>query len=234
MAIILSNRSMADGIYMMEVAWTGDVAPGQFFMIRAWEKDPLLSRPISVHDYQDGVVTFLYQVVGRGTSILSAMEPKSAIKLEGPYGHGFPEVEGNLVAVGGGIGVAPLYYACRSFKARHPKQKLRVYLGFSAEAYRVEAFDAVADEVIVDVGGIITHSVEAKRSETFITCGPEIMMKSLCEVVPEKNPVYVSLESRMACGMGACLGCSIKTTEGNRKVCKDGPVMPREIINHWD
>lgn len=230
MAVIITNRSMADGIYMMEVAWEGDVAPGQFFMVRAWDRDPLLSRPISVHDYKDGVVTFLYQVVGKGTAILSGMEPKNIITLEGPYGKGFPDVEGNLVAVGGGIGVAPLYYACRKFKEEHPKKKLRVYLGFSDEAYRVEAFDEIADEVVVDVGGFITDQVEAKRSDTFISCGPKVMMDTLCEIVPKKNPVFVSLEARMACGMGACLGCSIKTVQGNKKVCKDGPVFSREVI----
>lgn len=231
MAVIITNRSLADGIYMMEVAWEGVVAPGQFFMVRAWERDPLLSRPISVHDYQDGVVTFLYQVVGKGTAILSGMEPKNTIQLEGPYGNGFPAVDTPLVAVGGGIGIAPLYYACRQFKEDNPKKKLRVYLGFSNEAYRVEAFDAIADEVVVDVGGIVTNQVEVKRGETFITCGPRVMMDALCQVVPEKNPVYVSLESRMACGMGACLGCSIKTAEGNKKVCKDGPVFPREVLD---
>ncbi|SEA63234.1 dihydroorotate dehydrogenase electron transfer subunit [Eubacterium aggregans] len=230
MAVIITNRSLADGIYMMEVAWEGVVSPGQFFMVRAWETDPLLSRPISVHDYQDGVVTFLYQVVGKGTAILSGMEPKNTIQLEGPYGNGFPAVDTPLVAVGGGIGIAPLYYACRKFKEDNPKKKLRVYLGFSNEAYRVEAFDAIADEVVVDVGGIIVGQVDVKRGETFITCGPRVMMDALCQVVPEKNPVYVSLEARMACGMGACLGCSIKTAEGNKKVCKDGPVFPREVL----
>lgn len=230
MAVIITNRSLADGIYMMEVAWEGVVSPGQFFMVRAWERDPLLSRPISVHDYKDGVVTFLYQVVGKGTAILSGMEPKNTIQLEGPYGNGFPAVDTPLVAVGGGIGIAPLYYACRKFKEDNPKKKLRVYLGFSNEAYRVEAFDAIADEVVVDVGGIIVGQVDVKRGETFITCGPRVMMDALCQVVPEKNPVYVSLEARMACGMGACLGCSIKTAEGNKKVCKDGPVFPREVL----
>ena len=230
MAVILSNRSLASGIYMMEVAWEGEVKPGQFFMVRAWETTPLLSRPISVHNYKDGVLTFLYQVVGQGTTIMSTKEPKSTVSLQGPYGNGYPEIEGNLVAVGGGIGVAPLYYACRKFKEDNPKKKVRVYLGFSQEAYQVEAFEAIADEVIVDIGGIITHSVKAKRGETFISCGPEIMMKSLAQVVPKDYKVYLSLEARMACGMGACLGCSHPTNQGNKRVCKDGPVFPREVL----
>lgn len=231
MAVILRNQSLARGIYMMDVAWEGMVKPGQFFMLRAWERDPLLSRPISVHHYGDGVVTFLYQVVGRGTQIMSELDPKDAITLEGPYGNGFPEVDdGNLVVVGGGIGIAPLYDVCCQFKAKNRKKKIRAYLGFSNEAYRVDAFEAIADDVKVDVGGIITDAVEVKRGETVFACGPQVMLDALMGVVPEKNPLYLSLEARMACGMGVCLGCSIKTAEGNRKVCKDGPVFPREVL----
>ena len=138
-------------------------------------------------------------------------------------------MDADLVVVGGGIGIAPLYYACRDFKKKHPDRRLRVYLGYRDTAYCVEAFDAVADEVIVDIGGIITHRVEARSGEVFFTCGPEIMMKSLCDIVPAENPVYVSLEAHMACGIGACLGCTCKTSEGNKKVCKDGPVFTREV-----
>lgn len=232
MAIVLCNKSLSPGIYMMDVAWEGLVAPGQFFMVRAWDLDPLLSRPISVHNYSDGVVTLLYQVVGRGTQILSELDPKSNITLEGPYGNGFPDLDTNLVAVGGGIGCAPLYFACRKFKEANPRKKLRVYLGFRDEAYRAEAFEAIADEVIVDIGGIITGKVEIKRGESVIACGPDLMMRSLSNVVPDKNPLYLSLETRMACGMGVCLGCGIDTAEGRKKVCKDGPVFDREVLIH--
>ncbi|MDO4289219.1 MAG: dihydroorotate dehydrogenase electron transfer subunit [Eubacterium sp.] len=230
MAVILNNICVAPGIYKMDLAYPeAQVGAGQFFMLRAWDKDPLLSRPISVHNYEDGCLTFLYQVVGKGTEILAALEPGDDVKLQGPYGNGFPDVDADLVVVGGGIGVAPLYYVCRDFKAKHPDKKLRVYLGFRDTAYQVEAFERVADEVIVDIGGIVTHRVEANPGEVFFTCGPEIMMKSLCEVVPSDNPVYVSLEAHMACGIGACLGCTCKTSEGNKKVCKDGPVFTREV-----
>jgi dihydroorotate dehydrogenase electron transfer subunit len=233
MAVIKSNYAVAEGIYLMEVAWEGTILPGQFFMVRAWDRDPLLSRPISVHDYADGVVTFLYQVKGRGTQILSQLDPMDAITLEGPFGNGFPQIGGNLVAVGGGIGIAPLLYAVRQFKAAHKHKRVRVYLGYSEESYRVEAFDAAADEVVVNVGGIITDNVTVKRGETVIACGPNMMMRALCGVVPEKFPVHLSLEERMACGMGVCLGCSIPTASGNRKVCHDGPVFERnEII--WE
>ncbi|MEG0075479.1 MAG: dihydroorotate dehydrogenase electron transfer subunit [Eubacterium sp.] len=233
MAIILSNISVADSVYKMDLAYEGNVSTGQFFMVRAWEKDPLLSRPISVCNVKEGVLTFLYQVVGRGTELLSHLEPKDSVELQGPFGNGFPEIETDLAVVGGGIGIAPLYYVCRDFKRKHPDKYLRVYMGFRKSAYCVDVFEKLADEVIVDIGGIITHQVTAREGETFFTCGPEMMMKSLCDVVPKENPVYVSLESHMACGIGACLACTCETTEGRKKICKDGPVFSREVVG-WD
>lgn len=229
MAIILKNEEVAKGICKMDLQYDGQAEPGQFFMLRAWDKDPLLSRPISIHNLENGVLTFLYQVVGKGTQILSKLEKGDTVELQGPYGKGFPDFNGDLVVVGGGIGIAPLYYVCRAFKEKYPQRNLRVYLGYRDSAYCVDSFETVADEVIVDIGGIITNRVEALKEEVFFTCGPEIMMKSLCDVVPKENKVFVSLEAHMACGIGACLGCTCKTSEGNKKVCKDGPVLAREV-----
>lgn len=227
MALIAKNVHLVDDIYKMEIPFEEEVLPGQFFMLRAWDKDPLLSRPISVHDYQDGVLTFLYQQVGKGTEILSVLKSGDEIELTGPLGTGFPDIDGDLVAVGGGIGIAPLLYACRSFKAKHPDRRLRVYLGYREHPYQVDAFEAFADAVIVDVGGIIIDQVEMAEDEVFITCGPEIMMKALCQRV--SNPGYLSLESVMACGIGVCLGCSCDTAAGRKKVCTDGPVFERHL-----
>ena len=208
MAVIKSNYAIAEGIYLMEVAWQGEVRPGQFFMLRAWERDPLLSRPISVCDYDEesGTLTFLYMVKGQGTRLMSRLGPMDAITLDGPHGNGFPEIKSNLVAVGGGIGIAPLLYTIKDFKRKHKRRKVRAYLDFSSESYYVEAFNKVADDVIVNIG------------------------EALADVVPPKHDVYLSLEKRMACGMGVCLGCSIPTVDGNRQVCSDGPVFTRETL----
>lgn len=230
MAIIQTNTGVSPGIYKMTVDFIGDVKPGQFFMVRAWDKDPLLSRPISVNDYTPGKLTFLYQVVGKGTEILSRLLPGSDVTIQGPYGNGFPKINGDLCVVGGGIGTAPLYYLVRHFKEENPNGKCRVYLGFRDTSYGVEAFATLADEVVLDVGGIITHKLSVLPGETVVTCGPEIMMESVAKVVPTDNPVYVSLEAHMACGIGACLGCTCETKSGNKKVCKDGPVFLREEV----
>lgn len=230
MALILSNIAISAGIFKMAVAFTGVVKPGQFFMLRAWDKDPLLSRPISVHNYETGQLSFLYQVVGKGTEILSQLQTDDEVTIQGPYGNGFPEITGDLCMVGGGIGTAPLYYLARHYREQNPTGKCRIYLGFRDSAYGVDAFEALADEMILDVGGIITNKLVVLASETVVTCGPEIMMETVAKTVPADNTVYVSLEAHMACGIGACLGCSCETRSGNKKVCKDGPVFVREEV----
>lgn len=230
MAIIQSNECLIPLIYKMSVDFTGEVSPGQFFMLRAWDKDPLLSRPISVHDYEAGQLTFLYQVVGKGTGILSRLKSGDTVEIQGPYGNGFPEINGDLCVVGGGIGVAPLHYLVKKYKEKNPQGNCRVYLGFRENSYGVEAYESMADEVILDIGGIITNQLVVKPDEVVMTCGPEMLMAAVAKMVPLENKVYVSMEAHMACGIGACLGCTCETRSGNKKVCKDGPVFLREEV----
>ena len=230
MAIILDNICLQPEIMKMELEYEGELKPGQFFMVRAWDKDPLLSRPISIFDYEAGVLSFLYQMVGRGTEILSNLKKGDTLEIQGPYGNGFPEIKGDLSVVGGGIGIAPLYYLIKDFKQKNPEKKCKSYLGFRENPYCVEEFEAISDDCIVDVGGIIVDLVHSQKNETIVSCGPEIMMKALCQKIDKEIPIFVSLEARMACGVGACLGCTCKTKSGNKKVCKDGPVFPREEV----
>lgn len=230
MAIIQSNDCLIPLIYKMSVDFTGAVLPGQFFMLRAWDKDPLLSRPISVHDYEAGQLTFLYQVVGKGTEILSQLKSGDNVEIQGPYGNGFPEINGDLCVVGGGIGVAPLHYLVKKYKENNPWGTCRVYLGFRENSYGVEAYESMADEVILDIGGIITNKLKVNPNEVVMTCGPEMLMAAVAKMVPLENKVYVSMEAHMACGIGACLGCTCETKSGNKKVCKDGPVFLREEV----
>ncbi|WKY46283.1 dihydroorotate dehydrogenase electron transfer subunit [Eubacteriaceae bacterium ES3] len=231
MAIILENVMMQPGIMKMTLEYQeNNVLPGQFFMLRAWDKDPLLSRPISVFDFEPGKLVFLYQVVGKGTQIFQKLNVGDSVEIQGPYGNGFPEIDNNLVIVGGGIGVAPLFYLAKNFKIKNPTKQCRAYLGFRDIPYTVNLFESICDEITVNVGGIITDDVKISESDTVMTCGPEIMMKALSNIIPATTPVYVSLEAHMACGIGACLGCTCQTKSGNKKVCKDGPVFLREEV----
>lgn len=268
MAVIHRNDEIARGIYLMEAELTDDEqgvpVPGQFYMLRGWESYPLLSRPVSVFDYEeiqcmnlDGeieegapvnrVLSFLYQVVGEGTMLLAELSEGSEITLEGPFGQGFAEVERNLTLVGGGIGIAPLYYLARTYRRGHRDRKLSVYLGFSEESYAVNLFEELADVIKVDVGGYVTDLFRDRdftEDDTVIACGPMVMMQAVMDQIPAASEVFVSLEARMACGVGACLGCvtdvplvyqdvdgtAVRSGLRHVKVCTEGPVVRREVI----
>ncbi|AEF84205.1 dihydroorotate dehydrogenase, electron transfer subunit [Treponema primitia ZAS-2] len=200
---------------------------GQFCMLRAWDTVPVLSRPISVFDAQGPRVSFLYKTLGQGTVLFSRLKPGDALSIQGPLGRGFPELSGRIAMVGGGAGIAPFYLGARQFRAAGCTVDL--YLGFSGEPFLAEEYRGLANRVTVNVGGFITDAIDPAEYDFVFTCGPEIMMRVLydkCKKAGVEDRLSVSLESRMACGVGACFGCSRKTTRGNKKVCKDGPVFP--------
>ena len=228
MAEILQNEQVSDDFYLMKVKKENQAAMGQFYMLRAWNEYPVLSRPISVFDADPETVSFLYKVVGKGTEIFTKLKAGDEITLDGPHGNGFPEVKGKIALVGGGVGIAPLYLTAKTLKKLDPDTKVDIYLGFSGQPILTDRYEAVADQVKVNVGGFVTDDIDPREYDFILTCGPEIMMKVLyrkCRDLKAKAPVYVSMENRMACGIGACLVCTCKTSNGNRRACKDGPVM---------
>jgi dihydroorotate dehydrogenase electron transfer subunit len=196
-------------------------------MLRAWGVYPVLSRPISVFDADAGKTSFLYRTVGQGTGMFARLKPGDALGLVGPQGRGFPGVPGKTALVGGGAGIAPLYLAARRIK------NADVFLGFRDAPFLVQAYEAAADRVVVNSGGFITDDIDPTQYDAILACGPEIMMKTLyekCKKTGAAAKVYVSLESRMACGVGACFVCSRPVGGGNKKICKDGPVFPAEEV----
>lgn len=228
MAKILENQRITDDFYLMKVEEENNAEMGQFYMLRAWDKYPVLSRPISVFDSDGKTVSFLYKIVGQGTEIFKELKPGDDIKVDGPHGNGFPDATGKIALVGGGVGVAPLYLTAKRLKAANPDTVVDMYLGFSGEPMLVDRYEAVADSVTVNVGGFVTDDIDPTKYDVIMTCGPEIMMKVLykkCVSVGATAPLYVSMENRMACGIGACLVCTCKTSGGNKRACKDGPVM---------
>ncbi|MNJ27204.1 dihydroorotate dehydrogenase electron transfer subunit [Paenibacillus bouchesdurhonensis] len=230
MAEVMANVEVAPNIFRLKAAGEFAGRMGQFYMVRAWDKYPLLSRPLSIFDRDGAGIEFLYQVTGEGTTLLSNLQPGDELQLEGPFGNGFPELEdaGSIALVGGGIGIAPLYYALRRYRSPD------VYLGFSQEAYLTEQFEAATTgKVVVDVGGIVLEQVDFQAYDTIIACGPEPMLKAVQRKKLESHStaeVYVSLENRMACGIGACLVCSVKCQDKRRKACTDGPVFLAEEV----
>lgn len=227
MAVIIENKQIAQDIYRLEIEGTFKGSPGQFYMLKASDTlDPFLPRPISINDLSDDKITFLYQKKGRGTALLSEKKIGDSLILTGPFGNGFVINDTDTMFVGGGLGIAPLLYAVRFFKNRFPNRKAAVFLGFSDQSYCTEEFQKVTDLFKVNIGGFVTDDIDYDVCENMITCGPEVMMKILSDrALKTGAKIQVSLERRMACAVGACLGCSIETRSGMRRVCKDGPVF---------
>lgn len=229
MATVLKNIAVSDEFYLLKASGTFDGKMGQFCMLRAWGEYPVLSRPISIFDCDAEGISFLYKVVGQGTELLAQLKAGDEIDVQGPYGNGFPAVTGKIALVGGGIGVAPLYLTAKTLKAGG--NPVEMYLGFQSEALLQAEYEAVCDKLVVNLGGYVTDDINPEEYDSILTCGPEIMMKVLYNKVKETNAqLYVSMENRMGCGVGACLVCTCKTNGGNKKVCKDGPVFKAEEV----
>lgn len=224
--------------------------PGQFYMLRGdWGDDPLLARPISVMDENPsrGLLRFLLKVVGRGTGLLAAMKPGDKLFGLGPLGSAFPEpADGKTpVLVGGGVGVPPLFHLARALSEKGLDPRFIEGARSSADLLLIEEFRVLGVEPVVTtedgsegVRGLATEPLGEILSAvdggvTVYACGPEGMLKavaSLCEGVE----CYLSLEARMGCGYGVCLGCVAPILrEGERKylrVCAEGPVFRAEEV----
>lgn len=228
MATVVVNQEVAEGVFKLTAQGRFSGKMGQFYMLRAGERYPLLSRPISIFNLTEDQIEFLVMVAGEGTARLSGLMPGDTLTLDGPFGNGFPQLQGKTAFVGGGIGIAPFYYALRSVP------EADVYLGYSRQAYMVDEFRAASrGKVTVDVGGSILDKVDFNAYDTVIACGPHAMLHAVQRKQAQtggQTQVYVSLENRMACGIGACLVCSVKCKDGRKKACTDGPVFLAEEV----
>lgn len=213
--------------------------PGQFVNIEL--EGLYLRRPISICDWDDKTITIIYKVVGKGTEQMSQMQPGVELDVLTGLGNGFnpePAVENaKSLLVGGGVGVPPLYHLAKVLLAAG--RKVSVVLGFNtaAEVFYAEEFRALGADVYVStadgsmgVKGFVTDAIReaAIDFDYFYSCGPLPMLKALCGCTDK--PGELSFEERMGCGFGACMGCSCKTLTGNKRICKEGPVMRREEI----
>ena len=234
---VKSNTLIAPSVYRMELL--GDTSaltrPGQFINIKI---DGLfLRRPISVCDYNDSEITVIYKVVGEGTEILSQCKTNDVLDILVGLGNGFdPEKSGEKpLLIGGGVGVPPLYNLCKQLINKG--KSVSVVLGFNTkdEIFYENEFKALGATVTVatadgsyGVKGFVTDAMKDIDYDFFYTCGPMPMFKAIESTV--KVSCQYSFEERMGCGFGACMGCSCKTKYGNKRICKDGPVMDREEI----
>jgi len=237
---IISQKKIAHDIFHLTVEKKDEIiVPGQFYMLKAWDDSWPLMRPISIYSVENEVLHFLYKVVGRGTKWLSTLKKGRIIELLGPLGNGFPcqEVSGKVALVGGGIGIPPLFEAAKQLTKNGCK--VDVFLGYKEKLFALEPFIGVSENIFIAVEngvegykGFITDIFHAENYSAVFTCGPEIMMmkvKELCNVC--QVPVWLSMENRMACGIGACLVCTCKTIEGMKRCCKDGPVFHGKMFS---
>ncbi len=234
MAVIVENAQIAEGIWRMRLKGAPQGNAGQFVMLKpSGSLDPFLGRPISLFDSEGDELTLLFQATGRGTTYFSTLPAGQQMDAQGPYGNGFPLLPGDAVIIGGGIGVAPLHLLLKALRKAEPQRRIEVYLGFREEAYLVDAFRQYADDVHVNIGGFVTRDVDFAGGAAYYACGPSPMLRAAAQSAADANArLYVSLEKHMACGVGACLGCTCKTKAGAKRVCKDGPVFDyREVPN---
>ncbi|TGY64806.1 dihydroorotate dehydrogenase electron transfer subunit [Dubosiella muris] len=230
-AKILDNTKIANDVYKMTLETTlgQHSRPGQFVEIEV--PGYFLRRPISISEITDNGLVIVYKVVGDGTKAMANMEAGEALDLFGPCGNGFPKAEGDsLLLIGGGVGVPPLLEVAKQNKDK----ALTVVLGFNTkdDVFYEAAFQQLGANVYVatmdgsyGVRGTVVDAIEQKHIENpfMMACGPLPMLKAL-DARYEHG--YLSLEARMACGIGACMGCVVEMRDGSMKrVCKDGPVF---------
>ena len=237
---ILLNDCIEKDVYKMVIQQeeaAKNVAPGQFVNLYTKSESMLLPRPISICEVGDDTLTLVYGVVGQGTKEFSSYVAGDTIKLTTALGNGFTPAEAAVhVLVGGGIGVPPLVEL-----AKHLKGSKIAVIGFREAPFLVERLEELGVKVYVatDNGahGFKGNVVDLMESEDIVgdyyySCGPKPMLRALTSWCESKGkPVQVSLEERMGCGYGACVGCVCKTKAANevgyeqKKVCKDGPVF---------
>ena len=238
---IQSNEQIAKNVYRMQLCGdTAGILPGQFVNIRV--QGQFLRRPISVCNVEQPLnnatqlLTIIYKVVGVGTEAMSHLPIGTQLDVLTVLGNGYDLSKAGdaPLLVGGGVGVPPMYMLARQL--REMGKAVRVILGFNTkdEVFYEEEFRALGCDVTVTtvdgshgVKGFVTNAMDGQQSY-YYTCGPLPMIKALLQTLGTHGEV--SMEERMGCGFGACMGCTIQTTRGPKRVCKEGPVFPAEIL----
>lgn len=250
-AKLVNKEQLANDIFKFSVK-AEEIAkiskPGNFIEIRVSDQvEPFLRRPISIYnlDKEEGILEFIFQVKGKGTKILSKKKIGDDIDIIGPLGFGTFKFEGNkkIAIIGGGIGVFPLQELAK--QAKKINIEVDTYLGFRNKEYVVleKEFEKVSDKLVIttDDGSygekgfainFLEKELNSKNYDCIYGCGPLPMLKAIQKLSVDKNiECQISLEEKMACGLGVCLGCAVKTAKSSKEnpeywhVCKGGPVF---------
>lgn len=233
---VLSNTALTKDVYKMILAGGTQyiTAPGQFINIKLDGK--FLRRPISVCDFDEKSITIIYKVVGEGTAQMKDIQPGESLDILTGLGNGYDISKSSKpLLIGGGVGVPPMYNLAKALIA--DGQKPTVVLGFNtaSEVFYEKEFKALGADTYVTtvdgsygVKGFVTDAMANLEYDYFYTCGPLPMFKAVYNATETSG--QFSFEERMGCGFGACMGCSCKTKYGNKRICKDGPVLVKEEI----
>ncbi|MBS6723480.1 MAG: dihydroorotate dehydrogenase electron transfer subunit [Clostridiales bacterium] len=246
-AIIVSQQCIGTDIYDMVLSFpkgAKEARPGQFIAMYCEDGTKLLPRPISICgiDAEAGTLRVVYRIAGEGTRLFSQMKAGDSLEVMGPLGNGFTMKDKKAIIVGGGIGIPPMLELTKQLDCEKT-----VVLGYRDELFLKEEFEACANVAVATedgstgTKGTVIDAIEAAQvsGEIIYACGPMPMLKALAEYADAHGmEAQISLEERMACGIGACLGCICKTKEkdhhtnvNNTRICKDGPVFDaKEVV----
>ena len=246
-AVIVSQKCIGTDVYDMVLSFPKggkEAKPGQFIAMYCEDGTKLLPRPISICgiDAEKGTLRVVYRIAGEGTRLFSEMKEGDSLEVLGPLGNGFTMKEEKAIIVGGGIGIPPMLELAKQLSCEKT-----VVLGYRDELFLKDEFEAYADVVVATEDGscgtkgtVIDAIKEAGvDGKVIYACGPMPMLKALAEYAEAHDmEAQISLEERMACGIGACLGCICKTKKkdhhtnvNNQRICKDGPVFDaKEVV----
>ena len=245
-AVIIRQEEISYGVYSMwlkteQVA--GQAKPGQFVSVYCHEGSRLLPRPISICeiDREDRAIRIVYRVVGKGTEELSQMRTGRCLDIVGPLGNGFPLKDKKAFLIGGGIGIPPLLELAKELKSEK-----QMVLGYRESMFLQEEFKkqgslyVATEDGSYGTDGNVLDAIRENglNAEIIYACGPMPMLRAVKAYAKERGiECWLSLEERMACGIGACLGCVCKSKErdshtnvNNKRICKEGPVLRAEEV----
>ncbi len=243
-AAVIRQECIATDIYSMWIETSiADVShPGQFISVYPKDRSKLLPRPISICETAPGRLRIVYRIAGSGTAEFAGYKSGDPIEILGPLGNGFPLDGRDALLIGGGIGIPPMLSLAKALPG-----KKTVVAGYKSELFLTEDFAGHADLLIATedgssgTKGTVLNAIRENHltGSVIYACGPMPMLKAVKEYAIEQGiPAWISLEERMACGVGACLGCVVKTTGkdehsnvNNARICKDGPVFDAKEVD---